>query len=269
MHRRRSSLVPLVALSVAACADLTPDNSTAPSSGAARVRVVHVSPTAPAVTVTRGGASLAQGAAFAAVAPATGYASTPAGPAVLEITGAGGGPAVFRAPIFLARDSAYTIVALGNVGAGFAAGSARSFQPIVLRDTVATPATGAWLRLLHAVDSVGVTTATPPALTSAVDLFVYPQGTPRPAAAPAAGTAIRLLNISFRAQTGYLPLTTPGTYVVEVFRAGVVPATSTPLVATTVALTNGTKATVIVRAPQAGATTAPLNAAGLVVLPEN
>ncbi|MCU0636556.1 MAG: DUF4397 domain-containing protein [Gemmatimonadaceae bacterium] len=253
---------------VVACGDLTRDDATAPSTGSARVRVVHVSPDAPAVNVSRAGATLAQGVAFAAPAPQSGYVTTPAGQGVLEIAAATGGAAVYRNNIPLARDSAYTVVALGNVAGGFAAGAARTFQPVVLRDTVATPTAGGWLRLVHAVDSVGLNTATPPAVVSAVDFYVYPQGGQRPTAAPAAGTAIRVVNASFRAVTAYLPLATAGTYVVEVYAAGAAPATATPLVNTTVAITNGLKATVVVRRPQVGATAAPLNAHGLVVLPE-
>lgn len=267
MHLRRPSFLPLVALLAAACGDLTRDDSTAPSTGTARVRAVHVAPTAPAVTIARAGATLASGVAFGSVVPATAYATTPAGQGELVITAASG-DVVYRNNIPLARDSAYTIVALGNVGAGFVPGTVRTFQPIVLRDTVATPTAGGWLRLVHAADSVGVNTATPPAVVSNVDVYVYAQGTPRPTAAPAAGTAIRLLNAAFRAVTAYLPLTTPGTYVVEVYAAGANPATATPLVNTTVAVTNGLKATVVVRRPQVGATAAPLNAYGLVVLPE-
>jgi hypothetical protein len=266
MTLRRPLLYPLVALALAACTELTPYTPIAPSTGDARVRAVHVAPTAPPVTIARAGATLASDVAFGAVVPATAYAATPAGQGELVIS-AGGNP-VYRNNIPLARDSAYTIVALGNVGAGFLPGSARSFQPIVLRDTVARPATGAWLRLVHAADSVAVNTATPPAATSNVDVYVYLQGTPRPTAAPAAGTAIRVLNSTFRAVTAYVPLTNAGTYVVEVFVAGAAPATATPLVNTTVAVTNGLKATVIVRRPQVGASAAPLNAYGLVILPE-
>lgn len=269
MTLRRPSFLPFVALLAAACSDLTRDDSTAPSTGTARVRAVHVSPNAPAVTVARAGATLATGVAFGAVAPATAYTTTPAGQGELVISDASGGAVVYRNNIPLARDSAYTIVALGNVGAPFVAGTQRTFQPIVLRDTVAVPTAGGWLRLVHAADSVGVNTATPPAAISNVDIYVYPQGTPRPTAAPAAGTAIRVLNASFRAVTAYTALTTPGTYVVEVFTAGAAPATATPLVNATVAIPNGLKATVVVRRPQVGATAAPLNAYGLVVLPES
>jgi len=240
------------------------DDVTSPSTGTARVRVVHVSPTASALGVSRTDAPLATALTYGAVSPATGYGASPAGPGILRVTDAGGAT-VFNAQIPLLRDTAQTIVLLGNPGAAFAAGSARTFQPVALKDTAAAPAAGAWLRLVHAADSVAATAG---AATSGVDIYIYPQGGARPTAAPAAGTAIRIINASYRAVTAYLPLTTPGAYTVEVFVTAAVPATATPLIATTVTLANLSKATVVARRALAGATTAPLNAFGLVLLPE-
>ena len=237
---------------------------TAPSTGTARVRVVHVAPTASALTVTRSGASLATALAFGSVSPAMAYGSSPAGPGLLNVVDAAG-LTLFNAQIPLLRDTAQTIIAFGNPGTVFVAGSARSFQPVALKDTAATPTAGAWLRIVHAADSVSNTAG---AASSAVDIYIYLQGTVRPAAAPAAGTAIRIINASYRAVTGYLPLTTPGAYTVEVFATGAVPATATPLIATSVTLTNLFKATVVARRAFPSATTAPLNAFGLVLLPE-
>jgi hypothetical protein len=252
-----------VAVLATACSDLERDNSTAPSTGSARIRVVHVSATAPAIDVARAGSTVASAVAFGSVAPATGYATSPAGPGILTVSA--GGSTVWSAQAPLVRDSGHTVIALGNVGAAFAAGSARSFQPIVLKDTAAAPTAGGWLRIVHAADSVSNNAGV---AASAVDIYVYPQGGVRPTAAPAAGAAIRVLNASFRAVTGYLPLTTAGAYTVEVFVAGAAPATATPLVATTVTVNNATKATVVARRASLGATGAPFNAMGLVLLPE-
>jgi hypothetical protein len=243
------------------------DDTTAPSTGTGQVRVVHVAPTVGALTVTREGSSLASALAYGASAPATGTGSSPAGPGVLTIRADGDGTTLFSAQAPIARDAGTTIVLVGNTGAGFTAGSARSFQPLVLRDTTASPSAGAWLRIVHAADSVAAT-GTPAVANSGVDIYVYPQGTPRPTAAPAAGAALRLINATYRTVTAYQVLTTAGAYQVEVFVTGAAPATATPLVSTLVTLANASKATVIARPARPGATTAPLNAFGLVLIPE-
>jgi hypothetical protein len=261
----RSLLLPVAPVLLLGC--LERDDATAPSTGSGRVRVVHVAPTVGTLAVTRLGGELAASLSFGAVAPATGATTSPAGPGVLTIRDVTGNTTLYNEQAPIARDAGTTIVLLGNVGSGFAAGSARSFQPIVLRDTVASPASGAWLRLVHAADSVAVT-GTTPTVSSGVDIYVYPQGTARPTAAPVAGAALRLINASYRTVTAYLPLTNAGAYQVEVFVTGAAPATAVPLVSTTIALTNASKTTVIARRAQPGATAAPLNAFGFVVLAE-
>lgn len=264
MSLSRQFLPVIGLLGLAACDGLERNDTTAPSTGSARVRVVHVAATAPAVDIARAGSTIASAVAFGSVSPATGYATSPAGQGVLTVSA--GGTAVWSAQAPLVRDSAHTIVALGNVGAAFPAGSARSFQPIVLKDTaVAAPATAAWLRIVHAADSVAVNASN--VATSNVDIYIYPQGTPRPTAAPAAGTALRILNAAYRAVTAYQALTTAGPYTVEVFVAGATPASATPLIATTVTLATATKTTVVARRASPTAA-APLNAFGLILLPE-
>jgi len=238
---------------------------TAPSSGTARVRIVHVAPTASPLTVSRSGATLATALAYGSVSPATSYGSSPAGPGLLRVVDATG-TTLFDAQIPLLRDTAQTIVVLGNPGAAFAAGSARTFQPVALKDTAAVPAAGAWLRIVHAADSVSATSAG--VATSGVDIYIYAQGTTRPTAAPAAGTAIRIINAAYRAVTGYLPLTTPGAYTVEVFATGAAPATATPLIATSVTLANLSKATVVARRGLPASSSSVLSVFGLVLLPE-
>ncbi len=263
MSQPRSCLL-LAALVLTACEGR--DDSTAPSTGTARVRIVNVSPTVSALDATRLDASLATGLAYGAVTPATGYGSSPAGPG--DLTVRNGGVTIFNAQTPLRRDSATTILMLGSTDAAFAAGSARTFQPITLRDTAAVPASGAWLRIVHAADSVAVSTVTAGLATSGVDIYVYPQGTTRPTAAPVAGAALRLINATYRTVTAYLPLTAAGAYQVEVFVTGAAPATATPLISTVATLAAGSKATVIARRPLVGATAAPLNAFGLVLLSE-
>ncbi len=261
---RLTRLVPVVALAaLGGC--LEREDVTAPSAGTARVRFVHASPTASALDVSRSGAALATALAYSAVSPATLYGSSPAGPGVLLVKDASGAT-LFNAQIPLLKDTAMTIVAVGTAGAAFPAGSARTFQPIALRDTAASPAAGGWLRIVHAADSVAANTAG--VATSGVDIYIYPQGSPRPTAAPTAGAAVRIINAAYRAVTGYLPLTTAGAYTVEVFVTGAAPTTATPLVATSVTIANLSKATVVARRASVGATAAPLNAFGLVLLPE-
>jgi hypothetical protein len=242
-------------------------DTTEPSTGTGRVRVVHVAPTVGALTITREGASLASALSFGALAPATGSGSSPAGPGVLSVRADADGATLYSAQAPIARDAGTTIVLVGNTGAAFAAGSARSFQPLVLRDTAASPTAGAWLRIVHAADSVAAI-GTPAIASSGVDIYVYPQGTVRPTAAPIAGAALRLINATFRTVTAYQVLTAAGAYQVEVFATGAAPTTATPLVSTVVTLVNASKATVIARRALPGATAAPLNAFGLLVIPE-
>lgn len=262
---RLTRLVPVVALAALSGCDLEREDTTAPSTGTARVRVVNVSPTSSALSVSRSGSALATGLAFATVSPTTAYLSSPAGAGLMDVKDASGAT-LFNAQFPLLKDTAMTIVALGTPGTVFAAGSARTFQPFVLRDTAAAPAAGGWLRIVHGADSVAAGTGG--AAASGVDIYIYPQGTPRPTAAPVAGAGIRIINATYRAVTGYLPLTATGAYTVEVFVTAAVPTTATPLIATTVTIANLSKATVIARRAQVGATTAPLNAFGLVLLPE-
>ena len=257
---RLASVVALAALS--GC--LEREDTTAPSTGTARVRVVHASPTSSALDVSRGGAALATALTFAAVSPTAAYGSSPAGPGVLTVKDASGAT-LFNAQIPLLRDTAMTIVALGNSGASFAAGSARTFQPIALRDTAAVPTAGGWLRIVHAADSVSANAGV---ATSGVDIYIYPQGSLRPTAAPTAGAGIRIINASYRAVTGYLPLAAAGAYTVEVFVTGAAPATATPLVTTSVTLASLSKATVVARRALVGASAAPLSTFGLILLPE-
>ena len=263
MSQPRTCLL-LAALVLTACEG--PDDSTAPSTGTARIRVVNVSATVSSLDATRLGGSLASALAFGAVSPATGYGSSPAGPG--DLTVRNGAVTIYNAQAPLRRDSATTILMIGSTDAAFAAGSARTFQPIALRDTVAVPASGAWLRIVHAADSVAVSTVTAGLATSGVDIYVYPQGTTRPAAAPLAGSALRLINATYRTVTAYQPLTNAGAYQVEVFVTGAAPATATPLISTVATLAAGSKTTVVARRPLVGATTAPLNTFGLVLLAE-
>lgn len=265
MPLRRPYLL-VIPLFVSGC--LERDDSTAPSTGVGQVRVVHVAPTVGAVTVTRAGSTLAAALSYGAVAPATGAVPSPAGPGALVVRADADAVQLFNTQAPIARDAGTTVVLVGNTGAGFAAGSARSFQPLVVRDTTASPASGAWLRVIHAADSV-TATGTPLVASSGVDIYVYPQGTPRPTAAPAAGTALRLINATFRAVTAYQVLTAAGAYQVEVFVTGAAPATATPLASAVVTLANASKTTVVARRAQPGATTAPLNAFGLILLPES
>ncbi len=242
------------------------EESTAPSTGIGQVRVVHVAPTVGALSATREGSALASALAYGSVAPASGTGPSPAGPGVLAIRSDVDGATLYSAQAPIPRDAGTTIVLVGNSGAAFAAGAVRSFQPLVLRDTSAAPTSGAWLRLVHAADSV-TATGTPATASSGVDIYIYLQGTARPTAAPASGAAVRLINATYRTVTAYQVLTTAGAYQVDVFVTGAAPATAIPLVSTVLTLSNATKATVIARRAQPAASAAPLNAFGLVVLP--
>jgi hypothetical protein len=99
------------------------DNITNPEVGVAQVRVVHLSPDAPAVDVAVNGTVAVQGAAYL---DATGYLPVPAGEARITVTPAGQtSPVVIDATVPLGADAYYTVAATGFLA---------DIQPLVLVD---------------------------------------------------------------------------------------------------------------------------------------
>ena len=112
--RRSGRLAAVLALPLlaAGCND-DDDNITAPEGemGIARVRVVHLSPDAPAVDVAVNGTVAVQGAAYLDF---TDYLQVPAGDARITVTPAGAtSPVVIDATVPLGANASYTIAATG------------------------------------------------------------------------------------------------------------------------------------------------------------
>jgi len=127
--------VPLLAVG---CND-DDDNVTDPGEvGLAQVRVIHLSPDAPAVDVSVNGAVAVSGAAYLDV---TGYLPVPAGDARITVTPAGAtAPVVIDATVPLGANASYTIVATGFLA---------DIQPLVLVDDI-TASGQAKVRFVHA-----------------------------------------------------------------------------------------------------------------------
>jgi hypothetical protein len=116
--RRSGRLLALFAVPLLAvgCND-DDDNITGPEEpGLAQVRVVHLSPDAPAVDVAVNGSVAVQGAAYL---DATGYLPVPAGEVRITVTPAGQtSPVVIDATVPLGVGASYTVAATGLLAAG-------------------------------------------------------------------------------------------------------------------------------------------------------
>jgi hypothetical protein len=122
--RRSGRLLAVVAVPLLAvgCND-DDDNITNPEVGIAQVRVVHLSPDAPAVDVAVNGTVAVQGAAYL---DATGYLPVPAGEARITVTPTGqSSPVVIDATVPVGANAYYTIAATGFLA---------DIQPLVLVD---------------------------------------------------------------------------------------------------------------------------------------
>ena len=141
MNRLRRSGRLLAVLAVpffaAACSD-DDDAVTGPGEvGIAQVRVVHLSPDAPAVDVAVNGEVAVAGAAYL---DATGYLPVPAGDVRITVTPAGqSSPVVIDATVPLGADASYTIAATGLLA---------DIQPLVLLDN-RSPNGQAKVRFVH------------------------------------------------------------------------------------------------------------------------
>ncbi|MEF8838116.1 MAG: DUF4397 domain-containing protein [Haloarculaceae archaeon] len=143
------------AISLAGCAggnagdgdgDPTTDGTTTSAApGSAMVRVGHASPNAPNVDVYVNGGAVLEDVPFGAV---SGYLDLPAGSHAVEITAAGDPDAVvFSGDVTVESDSAYTIVATGEIGDM----ADEPFEPVILADDNTDPGSDtARLQLLHA-----------------------------------------------------------------------------------------------------------------------
>jgi len=181
---RRMAILAVAAapLFLAACGDDNNDVTT-PSTGAAKVRVAHLSPDAPPVDVYVNGTRALSGVSFKDVSS---YLSVPAGSTNFRVTPANAAsPVVIDATVNLNDGGNYTVAATGVLA---------SIQPLVLEDDRGT--TGqAKVRFVHTGPDA-----------PAVDIAV-------------AGGPVIFSNVSFRQASAY-PQVAPGTYDLEVRPAG-------------------------------------------------
>jgi hypothetical protein len=113
-------------------------------SGTAMVRVSHMSPDAPNVDVYLDGNTVLEDVAFGTTSD---YLEVPAGEHDVEITAAGDqSTSVFDDTITVAADTAYTVVAAGEISQG----ADEAFAPLILEDDTSSPGGDtARLRLVH------------------------------------------------------------------------------------------------------------------------
>jgi hypothetical protein len=179
------ALAALVA-TTAACSD---DNNS-PSKNA-QVRVVHGSPDAPAVDVLVDGAKVLDSVAYQ---DASAYLTVPSGNRNVKVNVYATATSVINADVALAKDAAYTVIAVNTVAA---------IEPLVLTDDLAAPAAGnVKVRLVHGAPSVG-----------AVDIYVTAPGADLAAATPT------LTDVPFKGASGYLEVPA-GDYQVRITPAG-------------------------------------------------
>jgi len=137
--RRSGRLLAVLAVPflAAACSD-DDDSVTGPGDvGIAQVRVVHLSPDAPAVDVAVNGEVAVSGATYL---DATGYLPVPAGEARITVTPAGQtSPVVIDATVSLGANANYTVAATGFLA---------DIQPLLMLDDRST-AGDAKVRFVH------------------------------------------------------------------------------------------------------------------------
>lgn len=172
----------------AACSD--DDDSTGPE-GEASVRVVHVSPDAPAVDVLVDDAPVLTDVAYLASSE---YLELTSGERNLKVNAAGTTTNVIDTDVSLVDGADYTVIASGLV---------ETIEPIVLEDDNSTPAAGnARVRAIHGAPSA-----------PAVDVYVTAPGADLAAATPA------LTNVEFGDVADYIEAPA-GDYQLRVTLAG-------------------------------------------------
>ena len=157
---------------------------------AAKVRVIHASPDAPAVDVFVNGNAVLTNVGFFAASP---YLDLAAGTYRVQVapTGAGAGSAVIDANVTIEAGKAYTIAAVGPVA---------NIRPQIIADNLSAPAAGqAKVRVYHfspdapAVDvklADGTTLISNLAFPDASNYLEVPAGTYDLQVTPAGGSAV-------------------------------------------------------------------------------
>jgi hypothetical protein len=170
------------ALVLASCSD---------SDDSALIRIVHLSPDAPAVDVLVDGGRVLAGVSYPS---ASDYLEVSAGARELKVNAADTSTSVITANVTLNEEESYTVVAANRLS---------SIEPLVLVDERGgTPGDEASVRVLHGAPSA-----------PAVDVYVTALGADLNTATPV------LKNVSFKASSGYLTVPA-GTYQVRVTVAG-------------------------------------------------
>lgn len=239
----RATAAALAALAAAGCSSVTDNVDTSPKT---RVRFVQaVSDATGGVDLAVNGSTQLAGLPFGAVTTQGGYARLPVAPQI-TFTTTGASSAFFSRTLSeLVADRYFTIVVLGQTGSG----SAPAATAAVLADTTAASASGALFRVFNAVDYLPNTAGGDP-----VDVYIYAQGTARPATPDVAGLA-------WNARTAYL-LKSAGAVQVDVFPAGAA-STGTPTLSTAFTVAAGVALTCILRDAPASAAA---DVAGAVVV---
>lgn len=179
----RLSLVLAAAAALTACGD--------DEDGAARLRVGHFSPDAPAVDVLVNNTQVLTNVSYT---QASSYLDALAGSANIQVRAAGTTTTVINATATLAEDTDYTVLAVNRLA---------QIEPLVLEDDNTPPAAGqAHVRVVH-----GASTA------PAVDVYVTAPGANINTATPT------LTNVPFKGVSAYLPVPA-GTYQVRVTPTG-------------------------------------------------
>lgn len=183
-------------------------NSGEADSGAAQVRVAHLSPDAPAVDVLVDGSAVLEEVPFGTVSD---YLQLPAGEHTVTIQTAENDTVVFEGNVTVEAGTAYTIAAAGEV-------SEETFGPQIYVDDFEIPSSdNASVRLIHAspdAPAVDVTVASSGAVlydnvsfTNATDYATVPAGNYtleiRPATADNDGEVVTTVNVSLEGGTVY------------------------------------------------------------------
>ncbi len=212
------------------------DDSTAPSlaSGNAQVRYVNVTGDTASLDFIHGPTTTT--VAFGATSSATPtYVTVPwASQLAIRVTGTTSN--FFSGVAGLGVDGKFTIISFGNVIVNpLLPGPAPIYGFVALPDTAGSRADSSLVRVYNGVDYL--TNA-----SDAVDVYIYPTGSARPATPDVIGLG-RLTRTAYRPEA-------QGNLTVEVYLANAVPATSTPLATGSITGTGAVVRTVVFGDPR-------------------
>ena len=183
MSSFRLPLVLAAAVALAACGD--------DEDGAARLRVGHFSPDAPAVDVLVNNTQVLTNVSYT---QASAYLDALAGSANIQVRATGTTTTVINATVTLEEDTDYTVLAVNRLA---------QIEPLVLEDDNTPPAAGqAKVRVVHGAPGA-----------PAVDVYVTTTTADINTATPT------LTNVPFKGVSSYLPVPA-GTYRVRVTPTG-------------------------------------------------